>query len=202
MGEAGVSLNDSVDNINAKLTIAQNNREVREFSNEITMKGGVAVADPSSVPANQLVSYKDANGVTHYYKMPASSSDGLNLGADDPRVSAYVSLINKGQYNLEDVPADIRNSVAAALGQSMAMEGISFEDYLNAAQETSLMSYGPSLVEELRQQYNSLIGNNTSTIGGTNVNDWVFAVKNDYATLNQVPDEIKSKVLSQLSSEE
>lgn len=70
MGQAGVSLNDSVESINLKLTNTQYSNEIRDQNNEISLKGGVAVLDPSTVPADQLVSYTDSRGISHYYKMP------------------------------------------------------------------------------------------------------------------------------------
>lgn len=80
MGEAGVKLTDSVDQINAKLTQAQTVREVREQSNAIMLQGGQPVFDPSSVPADRLVTFTDSSGNKHFYKMPksASSSSGFD----------------------------------------------------------------------------------------------------------------------------
>lgn len=73
MGEAGVTLNDSVEQINAKMQDAQYRREVREQTNNITLKGGQPVADPTTVPAKDLMTFTDSRGETHYYKMPGSS---------------------------------------------------------------------------------------------------------------------------------
>ena len=84
LGEAGVSLNDNIQSINSKLTKAQANRDIRDFSNKISLEGGVAVVDPTTVPQNQLVTYTDANGGKHYYKVPASStSGGKNVSATE-----------------------------------------------------------------------------------------------------------------------
>lgn len=79
MGEAGVKLTDSVEKINSKLKEAEYNREVRDGANEFTSAGAVAVMNPSSVPADQLVSFTDSRGQVHYYKLPKTSkSSGSN----------------------------------------------------------------------------------------------------------------------------
>jgi len=92
MTQAGVSLNDSVEIINAKMARAQYSNEVRDASNSITSAGGIAIADPSSVPEDQLVSFTDSQNQVHYYKIPKSGSGGFdptsfladlqNLGVD------------------------------------------------------------------------------------------------------------------------
>lgn len=74
MARAGVSLNDSVETINAKMSQAQYEQEIRDFANDFTTQGAVAVMDPSRVPADQLRSFTDSRGQVHYYKMPKSGS--------------------------------------------------------------------------------------------------------------------------------
>lgn len=74
MGQAGVTLNDSVDTINSKLSQAQYANEVRDTVNKITLEGGVAVVDPKSVPKDELRSFTDSMGKVHYYRIPKSSS--------------------------------------------------------------------------------------------------------------------------------
>lgn len=77
MGDAGISLNDSIETINQKLSTASYNRELREMMNSLTLEGAVAVYDPSSVPASQLVSFTDSRGQTHYFKtQPKAASSG------------------------------------------------------------------------------------------------------------------------------
>lgn len=201
MGEANVSLNDSVDTINSKIQQAQYNREVREFSNEITLQGGVAVVDPSTVPQNQLVSYKDGAGNVHYYKMPikSSGSGGSSLiESSDPRVQAWVQAVRNGAADLNQVPSDLRTSVAAALGGS-GMD-ITFDQYLGAAQETAGMSFSENLVSQLKSQYDTMVGSYNYGTSGSDINaeDWVSAIVNGYATLNQVPDELKGQVMRAL----
>src|SRR5690606_16994606 len=99
MGEAGVKLTDSVDVINSKLTQAQYAREIRELSNAITLQGGQPVFDPKSVPANQLASFTDSNGKTHYYKMPATSSgsgSGFDANAYFQSIQAAANMATSG----------------------------------------------------------------------------------------------------------
>ena len=74
MSQAGVSLNDDVETINAKMAEAQFANEVREATNKITTEGGIAVVDPSTVPAGQLKSFTDSRGQVHYYKVPKKST--------------------------------------------------------------------------------------------------------------------------------
>jgi len=87
MAQAGVSLNDSVETITAKMAEAQFANEVREAANEITTEGGVSVVDPSTVPADQLKSFTDSRGQVHYYKIPKS-------GGGAGSVDSYLNTLN------------------------------------------------------------------------------------------------------------
>lgn len=89
MGSAGVKLTDSVEQINAKLQTATYTQELRDYSNQISLQGGTPVLDPSGVPANQLVSFTDSRGKTHYYKMPATGSGGFDMGSFMSSLSDY-----------------------------------------------------------------------------------------------------------------
>ena len=82
MAQAGVSLNDSVETINIKMAEAQFANEVRDMANEFTSEGGVAVTDPSTVPATQLKSFTDSRGQVHYYKIPKSGGTTGSTGDD------------------------------------------------------------------------------------------------------------------------
>jgi len=73
MGEAGVSLTDSVETINSKMTQSQYAREVKDMSNEIALEGGQSVISPVGIPAEQLITMTDSRGSTRYYKVPANS---------------------------------------------------------------------------------------------------------------------------------
>lgn len=74
MGEAGVSLTDSVETINAKMAQAQYAREVKDMSNQVALEGGQAVMSPEGVPEGQLITLTDSRGNTRYYKVPEGSS--------------------------------------------------------------------------------------------------------------------------------
>ena len=76
MGEAGVSLTDSVEVINSKMAQAEYAREVKDTSNGIGLQGGVSVSSPVGVPAAQLITQVDSRGNTRYYKMPPKSTPG------------------------------------------------------------------------------------------------------------------------------
>jgi len=95
MSQAGVSLNDSVETINAKMAEAQFANEVREMSNEFTSQGGVAVTDPSTVSASQLRSFTDSRGQVHYYKIPKSGSGGTGSSADNYLLTGLTTTATK-----------------------------------------------------------------------------------------------------------
>lgn len=78
MGEAGVSLNDSVETINSKLRQAQQVKEVRDMNNAMAKDGYTTVINPGSVPANQLVTLTDSIGNKYYYKKSVSSGSGMS----------------------------------------------------------------------------------------------------------------------------
>lgn len=102
MAKAGISLNDSVAQINAKLSTYQSNEEIRTVTNEFTAAGAQPVFDPSSVPAHLLASYTDSTGKVHYFKMsetPKSSSEGA-MTADDYLLSYDLDkIISESNYN-------------------------------------------------------------------------------------------------------
>lgn len=83
MSQAGVTLNDSVEVINTKMSEAQYANEVRDASNSITSSGGIAVTNPSTVPVGQLKSFTDSKGQVHYFKIPKTAS-GNDIGSYNP----------------------------------------------------------------------------------------------------------------------
>jgi hypothetical protein len=74
MGEAGVTLNDSVQQINGKLQQAQSAKDARDMSNKMALSGYTAVLNPKSVSANNLVTLTDAQGNKYYYTKPSTGS--------------------------------------------------------------------------------------------------------------------------------
>jgi len=68
MGEGGVTLTDSVQEINQKLTRATYAREVRDMSNNVIAEGWQAVISPKGVPADELRILTDSKGKKHYYR--------------------------------------------------------------------------------------------------------------------------------------
>lgn len=74
MAQSGVSLNDSIEVINQKMSNYAYSKEVREAANALTSAGGVLVSSPAGIPANRLKSFTDSKGVTYYYKMPATGT--------------------------------------------------------------------------------------------------------------------------------
>lgn len=76
MGQAGVSLNDSVDVINQKLAKAEQANEVREMNNAMEADGYTEVFSSSGIPANELVTLTDSNGKKHYYRKDVIPKQG------------------------------------------------------------------------------------------------------------------------------
>lgn len=71
LGQAGVSLNDSVETISAKLSQAQYVREISKMNNAMAIDGYTPIYDPSKVSASNLVTLTDSQGKKYYYKKPA-----------------------------------------------------------------------------------------------------------------------------------
>lgn len=93
MGNAGVSLNDSIDQINAKVTQATYAKEVADMSNQVTASGAQAVLSPKGIPANQLVTLTDSKGISHYYQKPASAGGGG--GGKAATTSDYIGALKQ-----------------------------------------------------------------------------------------------------------
>jgi len=201
LGAAGVSLNDSVKDINRKLTTAQTNKDIVDFSNNIALQGGVAVVNPTGVEAGKLIAYTDANGGKHYYKLAptkgtgsASASDPI-LPATDPSVKAWVDGINSGAITIAQVPADLKNSVMIALNTPI----LTFEQYLQAAQETSSVSFNPTARAELQQQYTALIGQSKTDSGNT-VEDWEASIQSGIETIKDAPVEMQEELRRRIAN--
>lgn len=108
LGQAGVTLNDSVEGINSKLAQAQYVNEVREASNEISLKGGVAVVDPSKVPADRLVTIVDSRGVKHYYQTPADKVTPAAAGS----AKANIEAASKQDMSFADFVVNYANTMS------------------------------------------------------------------------------------------
>lgn len=78
MAQAGVSLNDSVEQINLKLSKAQYANEIRDLSNGMASSGYSAVIDPKSVAANKLVTITDSQGKKYYYRKAETGTTGFD----------------------------------------------------------------------------------------------------------------------------
>lgn len=120
LGSAGVTLNDSVDTINAKLKQAQDAQTVIKQANDITAKGGQLVIDPKGIPKDQLVSFKGPDGTTYYYQMPGSTSSSVKPGSPEALSSAISEMTPKilGKLNsYGDIsPQDWQAAMNAWLG--------------------------------------------------------------------------------------
>jgi hypothetical protein len=105
MGEAGVSLNDSIDQINVKLQQAQYRREVMEITNQMATGGYSAITDPSSVPSNQLITITDSKGNKQYYRKQIT---GSGSGFDS---SSFLSKLTEYGYDVEGLGSGAQNQV-------------------------------------------------------------------------------------------
>lgn len=83
MGDAGVTLNDSVQQINAKIQQASYVKEIADLSNNVTADGAVAVLSPAGVPADRLITLTDSRGVKHYYQAKADKVSGGSASKTD-----------------------------------------------------------------------------------------------------------------------
>lgn len=91
LAQSGVTLNDTVEVINAKLANYSYSQEVKDAANHFTSQGGVLVSNPASVPADQLRSFTDSRGKTYYYKMPKASSSTSGGGTADDYIDRKAS---------------------------------------------------------------------------------------------------------------
>ena len=99
MGQAGVTLNDSVEVINSKITRAQYANEVRDMNNQMVVSGYVSVLNPSTVSKDQLVTVTDSYGKKYYYKKAKTGNEGFDT-------SGFIKDI-KG---LQDAANDAKNN--------------------------------------------------------------------------------------------
>ncbi len=189
MAQGGVSLNDSVETINSKLANAQYANEVKEQANKITLEGGVAVVNPSTVPASQLRSFIDSRGTVHYYRVP---KDGTV--STDSDVQTWVYAVRNGLATISQVPEEIRNEVLAAL--QIKAGAPTFQEYLTAAQSASRISFGPAMVKELEKQYRTSYAANANN--ESEIQTWANAINNGQATISNVPEDIRNEVLQAL----
>lgn len=90
MGKAGVTLNDSVEQINEKLTQATYVEEVANLSNAVLAEGGQAVISPKGIPSDELRILTDSRGQKHYYRVPKSTSGGRG-GTESERIISRAS---------------------------------------------------------------------------------------------------------------
>ena len=163
MADAGISLKDSVETINVKLAKASKTKEIRDWVNiNVLAKGGVAITDPNSVPADQLLTYTGPDGVTRYYKMPKSTTGtgGPIISSTDPKVQAWVEAIKGGTATLSNVPAALKTSVASALNESSVTDK-DVADAIKVLAKVDVAYYGTAdkmlSAQEITDAYNELM---------------------------------------------
>lgn len=90
MGEAGVKLTDSPEQVSAKLSVASYKKEVSDLTNKMTIAGNTPVYNPGTVPANELVSVVDSKGQTYYFRKEPKTISTTQTGE-----SYLTNLTNK-----------------------------------------------------------------------------------------------------------
>lgn len=127
VGDAGIKLTDSIEQISSKMAKAVYAKDVRDMSNQITAEGGVAVTSPAGIPANQLKSFKDSKGVMHYYKMPAPKA---TVGTEGERsVSQVASIITTNNMNFSDAVVKFANQMSLSDIYSAYSQSKMFEQW-------------------------------------------------------------------------
>ncbi len=74
LAQSGVTLNDSVEDINQKLAQFQYSKDVRTMANEMAKSDYSVVTNPKSVPASRLVTITDSKGNKYYYQKALTGS--------------------------------------------------------------------------------------------------------------------------------
>jgi len=110
MGEGGVKLTDSVEQINSKLTQATYAREVRDMSNEMVLDGAQAVISPKGVPKDELRVLTDSKGRKHYYKVE-KKLDGRVGTASERAIERVTDTISDQAVNFADVVVGYANQL-------------------------------------------------------------------------------------------
>lgn len=163
MGQAGVSLNDSVEQINAKIENAQYANEVAEMSNQMELGGAVAVINPQSVPANQLRTLTDSRGVKHYYKAEPGTfgvpgGNTVSERAEEQRQQDMQRAQIALQNYIKDNPDATKEQLALALRAEtslsekdikLLLEGTGFKEY----SEDDLINYTIGIIDQMVSQY-------------------------------------------------
>jgi len=113
MGEAGVKLNDSVQEINSKLTQATYAREVRDMSNAVVAEGWQGVVSPTGVPTDELRILTDSKGKKHYYRVKdkAVGGDGRVGTAGERKVDRAKTTISDQAIKFPDAVVSYANQL-------------------------------------------------------------------------------------------
>jgi len=83
IGQSGVTLNDTPQQIQDKFSNYAYSEEIREFNNQMESQGYKPVIPGQSVPESQIVRQIDSRGVEHVYKIPS----GEPISTDEVSVS-------------------------------------------------------------------------------------------------------------------
>lgn len=127
MAEAGITLNDSEEEISKKMSDAIYGREIRGLMNELRGKGVESILSPEGVPSERLYTYTDSRGKEHYFRLPEPTGrfelrSGPNGSVVELEKDASGKVINQRTviegkaadgrvYGEKNLPGDIRNSI-------------------------------------------------------------------------------------------
>ena len=127
--QAGVTLNDTPEQINAKLATYGYSKEVSDMANDMAMKGYTALFAGQKAPSgSEVVTTTDSKGKTKSYYTEALAS-GSNLGTESERQSNAFGTINQ----ILALPPD--RGYVDANGYITAQ---GFKDLVNAAREDNI----------------------------------------------------------------
>jgi hypothetical protein len=110
MGEGGVKLTDSVQDINSKLSQATYAREVRDLSNEMTLSGAEVLVSPTGIPKDELRVLTDSKGQKHFYRVK-DKADGRVGTAGERAVERVKTSISDQAINFPDVVVSYANQL-------------------------------------------------------------------------------------------
>ncbi len=111
MGEAGVTLNDSIESINAKMANAQYAREVVNLSNEMVAEGAEKIVDTTGIPQSEVRVMTDTRGQKHIFRVREKAKVGT---ASERSVGSATTQISSQNMNFPDVVVSFANQLSLA----------------------------------------------------------------------------------------
>jgi len=82
LGQAGVKLTDTPEQVSVKLANAEYSNEVRDLTNEMATSGAKMITNPSSVASDRLVTLTDSRGQQYYFEKEAKAPTTTDIVND------------------------------------------------------------------------------------------------------------------------